>query len=416
MGYAVIDFETTGILPSYHHRVIEIGVAHVEDDGTVSGRWETLVNPQRDLGRQDIHGIRAADILDAPLFSDVAADFAEMLRGRVLVAHNSSFDLRFLHAEFERAGYLLNPETPSLCTMRLGASFGLGGACALGRACETFGIDLDHAHSAGHDAFATAHLLSTYQRESRAWDGWPGFWNQWIESARAYEYPRLVSSGALWQPRPATSSAPVHYLERLSSTVGHEVQAGAASEYVALLDRCLLDGSISVSEGAALVDVARELGLDGAAIEGLNADYYRALVRRAWDDGVLTDGERHDLGAVAELLRLPVDLARPPAEAAAAADAPQAFKLEPGDLVVLTGEMRRERSDWEAMLAGRGLVVHGGITKKIKLLVAADPDSLSGKARKAREYGIPVVDEAWLERYADLHSVAVTGTGVGERG
>lgn len=73
MGYAVIDFETTGILPSYHHRVIEIGVARVEDDGTVSGRWETLVNPQRDPGRQDIHGIRAADILDAPLFSGVAS-------------------------------------------------------------------------------------------------------------------------------------------------------------------------------------------------------------------------------------------------------------------------------------------------------------------------------------------------------
>lgn len=34
-------------------------------------------------------------------------------------------------------------------------------------------------------------------------------------------------------------------------------------------------------------------------------------------------------------------------------------------------------------------------------VVAADPDSLSGKARKARDYGIPIVGEAWLaERYA----------------
>jgi len=30
MPYAVVDFETTGILPSYHHRVVEIGVAHVD--------------------------------------------------------------------------------------------------------------------------------------------------------------------------------------------------------------------------------------------------------------------------------------------------------------------------------------------------------------------------------------------------
>jgi DNA polymerase-3 subunit epsilon len=29
----------------------------------------------------------------------------------------------------------------------------------------------------------------------------------------------------------------------------------------------------------------------------------------------------------------------------------------------------------------------------VKLLVAADPDTLSGKGRKARDYGIPVITE-----------------------
>jgi DNA polymerase-3 subunit epsilon len=38
------------------------------------------------------------------------------------------------------------------------------------------------------------------------------------------------------------------------------------------------------------------------------------------------------------------------------------------------------------------------VTKKVKLVVAADPDSLSGKARKARDYGIPVVGEDALGR------------------
>ena len=40
-----------------------------------------------------------------------------------------------------------------------------------------------------------------------------------------------------------------------------------------------------------------------------------------------------------------------------------------------------------------GLTEGGG-----RLLVAADPDSLSGKARKARDYGIPIVGEAALAR------------------
>lgn len=111
MAFAVVDFETTGLLPSYHHRVVEIGVTHVDDDGTVTGRWETLVNPERDLGPQQIHGIRAADILDAPVFTDIVGEFAELLAGRVFAAHNASFDLRFLQAEFARAGYALAPDT-----------------------------------------------------------------------------------------------------------------------------------------------------------------------------------------------------------------------------------------------------------------------------------------------------------------
>lgn len=55
--------------------------------------------------------------------------------------------------------------------------------------------------------------------------------------------------------------------------------------------------------------------------------------------------------------------------------------------------MCRLRSDWEQDAAEVGLVPHGAVTKKVVLLVAADPDSLSGKARKARDYGIPVVTE-----------------------
>jgi DNA polymerase-3 subunit epsilon len=39
MGFAVVDFETTGILPSYHHRIVEICVTHVEADGSISGHW-----------------------------------------------------------------------------------------------------------------------------------------------------------------------------------------------------------------------------------------------------------------------------------------------------------------------------------------------------------------------------------------
>lgn len=78
------------------------------------------------------------------------------------------------------------------------------------------------------------------------------------------------------------------------------------------------------------------------------------------------------------------------------------FALNAGDLIVLTGEMTRPRSDWDIHLLSLGFTPWNAVTKKVKLVVAADPDSLSGKARKARDYGIPIVDEEGLERLLQL--------------
>lgn len=56
-GYSVIDFETTGLAPEYHHRVIEVAVVHVDPSGAIEGTYETVLNPNRDLGPVHIHGL-----------------------------------------------------------------------------------------------------------------------------------------------------------------------------------------------------------------------------------------------------------------------------------------------------------------------------------------------------------------------
>lgn len=259
MAFAVVDFETTGILPSHHHRVVEIGVTHVDDDGEITGRWETLINPERDLGPQHIHGIRASDILDAPVFSDIAGEFAELLQGRVFAAHNAVFDLRFLQAEFERAGYWLNGDTPNVCTMSLGKNFGLGGCSSLVRACERHGIELARAHTAGDDSHAAAQLLSSYQRASASWPGWAEYWQNTAHAGRAYTYPAGARTGVVWKRRTDVPTAPASFIERISTEAMRDEVDGAAAHYLALLDRCLLDGLISVSEGAQLTEAAELL-------------------------------------------------------------------------------------------------------------------------------------------------------------
>ncbi len=125
-------------------------------------------------------------------------------------------------------------------------------------------------------------------------------------------------------------------------------------------------------------DLAAVAGLLDIAVEELDAMLEAARPRV---EPVVVDGSVPSQALPAERL---IDRPRP---------AVDVFQLEPGDGVVFTGEMTVPRAEWEERARSVGLVPTGNVTKKIRLLVAADPDSLSGKARKAVDYGIPIVTE-----------------------
>ena len=162
-GYAVVDVETTGLRPSWHDRIVEIAVVQVAPDGVVEATWSTLVNPQRDLGPQVIHGIPAADVRYAPTFEQVAGTLASLLASRVFVAHNASFDLEFVRWSFATLGLDVPLVWPaSLCTMRWADRLLPGSSRTLVGCCETAGITMGIAHEALSDATATAGLLLHY--------------------------------------------------------------------------------------------------------------------------------------------------------------------------------------------------------------------------------------------------------------
>lgn len=104
----VLDFETTGLSPGAGDRAIEIGAVRVED-GEVTARFQELMNPgQRVSGFIESYtGISNEMLADARPCGEVMREFAEFIAGYNLVAHNASFDKRFLDAELERisAGY-----------------------------------------------------------------------------------------------------------------------------------------------------------------------------------------------------------------------------------------------------------------------------------------------------------------------
>jgi DNA polymerase III subunit epsilon len=50
------------------------------------------------------------------------------------------------------------------------------------------------------------------------------------------------------------------------------------------------------------------------------------------------------------------------------------------------------------LVTEKGLIVVPSVTKKLDLFVVADPNTQSGKAKKARQYGIRVIHEPTLWR------------------
>ncbi|MDQ3576857.1 MAG: exonuclease domain-containing protein [Actinomycetota bacterium] len=406
-GYAVIDTETTGIQPGRHHRVAEIAVIHLTPAGVVTDEWSTLLNPDRDLGPQAIHGIRAAQVWHAPRFDQMAGDLVDRLSGRIVVAHNWPFDAMHLRAEFERIGV----ETPfeaeaGLCTMRAASVAMPGSRRSLIDCCATAGLPEMRWHTARDDAMAAAALL--------------GFLLKHHPSTVRHDEAHVTAAGWTWPDLARGIAAPVnrtpigqvepHFLARLVDRMPRDEEP-AVDAYFAMLDDALLDRQISASEGDALIKVAYELGMHKSTALAVHHTYLRELARASWADGVLTDHERRDVETVAILLGLNQDtVERVLSEEESAANTSSTVSLgglalRPGDKVVLTGAMRRDRGEIRELAIAAGLRVMTAVSKKTRVVAAADPDSLSGKAKAARALGVPVVNETAFLRVLDAMPV-----------
>ena len=157
--YAIVDIETTGGHASANG-ITEIAIC-IHDGKKVVKRFETLVNPQREIPIyiSALTGITNEMVKDAPPFEDVAADIYHLIHGKIFVAHNVNFDFSFVRYHLAAAGYDL--QTNKLCTVRLGRKILPGlPSYSLGRLCKHLGIDNQNRHRAMGDAEATAELFT----------------------------------------------------------------------------------------------------------------------------------------------------------------------------------------------------------------------------------------------------------------
>jgi len=100
----ILDTETTGINP-LTERVIEIGVIEMVNRKATGNTLHVYLNPDQPVGDSvAIHGITDEFLQDKMRFAQIAQDLRAFLLGGEIIAHNASFDMNFLEAEFRRCG------------------------------------------------------------------------------------------------------------------------------------------------------------------------------------------------------------------------------------------------------------------------------------------------------------------------
>jgi DNA polymerase III subunit epsilon len=158
--WVVVDVETTGGTPTTGHRVTEVAAVRVAG-GQIQDVFTSLVNPCRPIPSMitRLTGINDAMVRGAPRFREIAPALSEALQGRVFVAHNASFDWRFVCAEME-LGLGTTLSGRQLCTVRLARKLlPQLPSRSLDALAHYFGLEIAARHRAEDDAVATAHVL-----------------------------------------------------------------------------------------------------------------------------------------------------------------------------------------------------------------------------------------------------------------
>ena len=377
--YVVLDTETTGTMKA--DRIVEIALVAFKGNEVIE-EWSTLINPQRDVGKTNIHGITASMVSSAPIFGDVINDVFRMINNRVIVAHNLGFDARMLIQEFNKAN-TQGDIGKGFCTMTAARRLLPAGKSSLADACSEVGIKIVDVHSALGDCKMTMELFNHLSEDE-----------QEVSSAMV-EYSADTNPARILV-RTAFSNKKDDALERIQAFT-KKIPFPTSDEkfiaYLLLLNMAMQDLIISSDEESELNKWAEDLGVSQKDVLNLHTGYLDSFIQAALRDGVITVQEREMIEKVGAALRLPVVIPETAQPIKANSD-----NLSVGKKVCFTGAAigfngeQISREDLEALAAKVGLHPVNGVTKKgCDVLVAADESSMSGKAKKAKDWGIPVI-------------------------
>lgn len=160
MREIIFDTETTG-LESKTDRIIEIGGVELINHFPTGRTIHLFINPEGKTVHPDalaVHGISDEFLKDKPTFKQVVDEIRDFFEGARWVAHNATFDMGFINAEFARIGIAPVSDDQVLDTLSLARRKHPMGPNSLDALCRRYGID--NSHRTKHGALLDSELLA----------------------------------------------------------------------------------------------------------------------------------------------------------------------------------------------------------------------------------------------------------------
>lgn len=174
-GFVVLDFETTGLSPKQGDRVVQVALVKLDMAGKRQEVWSSIVNPGRDVGPTEIHGITNQMVASAPTFAELADQIMSFIGSRIIVAHNARFDLSFLVEELAVASRSFELDKIRVFDTMTNAGQFIAflpdkkmETCVVFSGISTAGLPGRGFHDAVFDASAEGELLKYYLRTDKA--------------------------------------------------------------------------------------------------------------------------------------------------------------------------------------------------------------------------------------------------------
>ena len=156
----VFDTETTGFDPENGDKLVEIGAVELINHIPTGVTYHQYINPQREVPEDafKVHGLSYDYLKQFPTFDKIVDEWLDFVGDGILVAHNASFDIKFVNYEQKLLGKTQFTWDRVVDTLEIAKTLFPGARVNLDALCKRYNVD--NTDRTLHGALLDAQLLA----------------------------------------------------------------------------------------------------------------------------------------------------------------------------------------------------------------------------------------------------------------